>query len=99
MLFTALTSAEIFLWLFSINRSNNRLFADVADPILSQALPCILPAIATIVIFALVKMGAAEANIQDIYAYFYVQVEEWFSAIGKQVQLRCWCGSVATLDP
>lgn len=57
------------------------MFADVEDPILSQALPCILPAIATIVMFALVKMGAAEANIQDIYVYFYVQVEEWFKII------------------
>lgn len=86
---TALASAEIFLWLFSINRSNGRLFADVADPILSQALACILPATATVVIFALVKMGAAEANIQELQMQFYVQLEQWFqtfkSPLGEMI--------------
>lgn len=86
---TALASAEIFLWLFSINRSNGRLFADVADPILSQALACILPATATVVIFALVKMGAAEANIQELQMHFYVQLEQWFqtfkSPLGEMI--------------
>ena len=88
-LFTALISSELFLWLFSINRNNIGLFADVADPILSQALACILPASGTVIVFALVKMGAADASIQDIYVYFYAQVEELFQIIqnplGKMV--------------
>ncbi|SMD10489.1 EAL domain-containing protein [Sporomusa malonica] len=78
---TALTSTELFLWLFSIKKNTIRLFADVADPILSQALACIFPATGTIFAFALIKMGAADVNVQDIHMHFYAQVESLFQNI------------------
>lgn len=80
-IFTALTSAEVFLRLFSIQKIKIRLFADVADPILSQALACILPAAGTIFIFAFIKMGMAAANIPDIHTYFYALLEGLFQTI------------------
>lgn len=86
---TALASVEIFLRLFSINRNKGQLFADMADPILSQALACILPATATVIVFALVKMGVAEANIQGLQMHFYVVLENWFqtfkSPLGEMI--------------
>lgn len=72
---TALGSTELFLWLFSIRKNTARLMADVADPILAQSLACVFPAAGTIFMFALIKMGAADANIQDIHTYIYAQVE------------------------
>ena len=80
-IFAALTSAEILLRLFSIQRVKIRHFADVADPILSQGLACILPAAGTILVFAFIRMGAAAANIQDLHTHFYALLEGLFQTI------------------
>lgn len=80
-LFTSLTSAEVFLRLFSIQKVKFRLFADIADPILSQGLACVLPAVGTILIFAFIRMGAAAVHIQDLHTHFYALLEALFQTI------------------
>lgn len=83
-LVTALASTEVFLWLSAIRKIAIRPAADIADPILSQALTYILPAAATVLCFGLVKLGAAGANIQDIHTYFNSQVVACFQTIEGQ---------------
>lgn len=80
-LLTALVSTELFLWLCSIKKMTIRLSTDVADPILSQALICMLPTAGTVISITLMKMAANFANIQDIRMCFYAQIEGWFQTI------------------
>jgi PTS system cellobiose-specific IIC component len=63
---TAVVATELFLRLCAFRRINIRFFSDAADPVISQAMACLLPATVTIVAFAAVKAGAAAAGIGDI---------------------------------
>lgn len=84
--FTALLATEFFLWLTTVNRlGSRRLFADVADPILSQALACILPAAATILLFALLKDTMVLAHRHGIDMNLYRSFVDLFQQIQSPV--------------
>lgn len=59
--FTALLATELFLHFMSFNKLSIEIFTDVADPILHQAMACLLPAIGTVLIFTVFKLCLTQA--------------------------------------
>jgi lactose/cellobiose-specific phosphotransferase system IIC component len=72
----ALIATEIFLRLCSVFRTNTELNINTPDPVIYQVLTAILPAAATIVIFVLLKIGAAEIAIADIHQHVNIQIAQ-----------------------
>ncbi|MEG6584838.1 PTS sugar transporter subunit IIC [Dendrosporobacter sp. 1207_IL3150] len=79
---TAIISTEIFLFLLSINKLNIELFTDIADPILQQVLSCIIPAIGTIVIIAVLNIFLVGPNIEYLNSGFY----NWFAGVIQEIE-------------
>lgn len=74
----ALSATEVFLKLCSNKKVNIVIYSDEPDPAISQTMACILPAAATIVIFALLKLTAASIGITDIHRHIYAWLEALF---------------------
>ncbi|MDR3563690.1 MAG: EAL domain-containing protein [Negativicutes bacterium] len=74
----ALSATELFLRLSSNKKVNIVIFSDEADPTISQAMACIVPAAATIACFALLKLAAASLGIPDIHRHMYAWFENLF---------------------
>lgn len=82
----AVAATELFLWLCSYEELTLRQTADVGDPILAQALVCILPAAMTVLGFVGLKMGAVALQAPDLYSYLTIQAIGWFQNIGDQIE-------------
>lgn len=75
----SVTSTEIFLVFSNIKKLNIRIYNDEAEPIISQALNSIIPAVLTAIVFIIIKIIFIAVGIENIHASFYLMISKLFS--------------------